>query len=270
MKTLKNHTLLYDVDCPLCDVYTNGFIQCNMLDKNGRKPFIDLRNENYIDIHRAKNEIALVDTKNKVVTYGIDSLLKVIGNSFPIISKIGSLKSINFLLKKIYAFISYNRKVIIPSKKKDRECVPSFNYKYRILYIILSVLITAFTLFNYAELLPNLPFNNIGRELSIALGQIVFQSIFLLKKDKKTIINYIGNLMTVSLIGSLPLMPFLLINTMIQLHQIFYVSVFFLIAFIMFIEHTRRVKILELPNYLSLTWVLYRVVVLFILLNLNI
>ena len=37
MKTLENQTLLYDEDCPLCSVYTTGFIKNGMLDVNGRK-----------------------------------------------------------------------------------------------------------------------------------------------------------------------------------------------------------------------------------------
>lgn len=51
MKTLENQTLLYDKDCPLCQAYTTGFIKAGMLDKNGKKPFSNLTNEeqNFID-----------------------------------------------------------------------------------------------------------------------------------------------------------------------------------------------------------------------------
>ncbi|WP_243754712.1 thiol-disulfide oxidoreductase DCC family protein [Flavobacterium jejuense] len=71
MKTLNDHTLLYDEDCPMCNLYTSGFIKVNMLDENGRKPFAKLSKEeqDYIDLDKAKNEIALVDTKNKKVLY---------------------------------------------------------------------------------------------------------------------------------------------------------------------------------------------------------
>ena len=71
MKTLTNHTLLYDENCPMCTLYTSGFIKVKMLDKNGRKPFVTISEEeqNYIDLDKAKNEIALVDTKNKKALY---------------------------------------------------------------------------------------------------------------------------------------------------------------------------------------------------------
>lgn len=271
MKTLQNHALLYDVDCPMCSIYTNGFIQCNMLDKNGRKPFksIDNSEETYVDIQRAKNEIALIDTKNKTVIYGIDSLLKVLGNSFPIIETIGKFKPIHFLLQKLYSFISYNRKVIAPSKleKTDKECVPTFNIQYRILYILFALFITASTLFQFSKLIPLVETTTFYREALIAFGQLVFQAVFLWKKDIKTIVNYFGNIMTISLIGSLLLLPIIVVNSFITVPTFITVSMFLGVISFMLFEHIRRVKLLELPEYLSATWVLYRVLVLVVILN---
>lgn len=273
MKTLENQTLLYDEDCPLCRVYTTGFIKTGMLDENGKKPFSNLtENEHdFIDIKRASNEIALVDNKNKTVIYGIDSLLRVIGNSFPWMEKIGNIAPIKYFLKKLYSFISYNRKVIIPNKEtsdKALQCVPSFNYKYRVLYIVFATIITSFTLYNFSELIPNLPKGNISRELILAVGQIIFQSLFLLKFDKKTILSYVGNLMTVSLMGSLILTPILILNQFIKLPETIIIGWFGITVSAMFIEHFRRVKLLELPLYLSYTWIIYRIIALLIILNL--
>jgi len=273
MKTLENQTLLFDEDCPLCQVYTTGFIKAGMLDENGKKPFSSLTSEehNFIDIKRASNEIALVDNKNNTVIYGIDSLLKVIGNSFPWMEKVGNISLVKFFLKKLYSFISYNRKVIIPNKKsndKVLQCVPSFNYKYRVLYIGFAILMTALTLFNYSELIPDLPKGNFNRELILAFGQIVFQSLFLIKFDRQIIFNYAGNLMTVSLFGSLILTPILILNQFINLPEILVLVWFGITVFIMFIEHFRRIKLLELPSSLCYTWVIYRVIALILILNL--
>ena len=273
MKTLDNQTLLYDEDCPLCSLYTTGFIKVGMLDENGKKPFSCLANEEkiFIDIKKASNEIALVDNTNKTVIYGIDSLLKVIGNSFPWMEKVGTISPIKFLLKKLYSFISYNRKVIIPNKKengKALQCVPSFNYKYRILYIVFATFMTALTLYNFSVLLPDLPNGNFSRELILAFWQIVFQGLFLLKFDSKTILNYTGNLMTVSLFGSLILTLILILNQFINIPEIIVLGWFGMTVLIMFIEHFRRIKLLELPNYLCYTWVIYRLIALIIILNL--
>lgn len=101
MNTLENQTLLYDKDCPLCNIYTNAFIKAKLLDENGRTAYSaeSLNVLPFVDQVKAANEIALIDTKNKTVIYGIDSLLKVIGHSMPWIERIGNFKLVKFLLK---------------------------------------------------------------------------------------------------------------------------------------------------------------------------
>lgn len=202
--------------------------------------------------------------------YGIDSLLKVIGFSFPFIEKTGNLKPVKFFLKKLYSFVSYNRKVIIPGKintDQKLQCIPDFNYKYRFLFIGFATAITSIVLYHYAALLPVLPKAGIIREVLIALGQLFFQSLFILKHDKKTILNYAGNLMTVSLMGSLLLLPLLALDNVVNAPRNIILGWFAITAFIMFMEHFRRIKILELPAYLCLTWVVYRIIVLLLILN---
>nr|WP_321247749.1 hypothetical protein [uncultured Psychroserpens sp.] len=274
MKTLEHHTLLYDEDCPLCQVYTSGFIKTGMLDKNGRQAYSSISNEDqsFIDLKRASNEIALVDNINRKVIYGIDSLLKVIGVRFPIIEKIGRLKPIQFLLKKLYSFISYNRKVIIPSKENTSnrlQCLPSFNIKYRLLYILFSIIVTVFTLFYFSKNIATLPQGSLVREGFMTIGQLIFQGLLIYTLDKKTILNYFGNLMTISLMGSLMLLPLLIINWMFQISETIFLIGFGITVLMMFMEHFRRVKLLKLPSYLSYTWVLYRVLILLTILISN-
>ena len=273
MKTLANHTLLYDEDCPMCNIYTTGFIKTKMLDSDGRKPFVEIKKSEkvYIDIERAKDEIALVDNRNQQVFYGIESLLKVLGNSFPLIETIGNLKIVNFLLKKLYKFTSYNRKVIVPSKTKVTNgiaCVPTFNVKYRLSYILLATLFTATILFQYSKMIVFLPKATFMRELLLAIGQIGFQYLFIQKLNKQRQLEYVGNLVTVSVIGSLILVPILILNQILNLNEYFILAWFGLTVNFMIYEHFRRIKILELPKHLTLTWILYRIIALIIILNL--
>ena len=272
MKTLKNQTLLYDEDCPLCSLYTTGFIKANMLDENGKKAFVNLTEaeQEIIDLERAKNEIALVNTLDKTVLYGMDSLLRILGHSFPWIEKLGHFKPVNYFLRKLYKLISYNRKVIIPSRElpsNQLQCVPDFNVKYRLFYIILAVFFTATILFKYAQLFPFFAKNNFVIELLLALGQIGFQWLFIQNINRQKQLNYIGTLMTVSVLGSLILMPMLIFNHYYE-SQIYLLYAWFIAtATAMRFDHYRRVKILELPKRLSFSWVLYRVLALGILLK---
>ena len=272
MRTLKDHTLLYDTECPLCKVYTSGFVKAKMLDQNGRQPFSKLKDDNllYVDVQRASNEIALVDTKSKTVVYGIDSILKVIGNSYPRIQRLGKVTSIYAILKLMYAFISYNRKVIMPSERKMHtiECKPDFSVRYRLLYLLFAVMITMFILYHFSGLVSELPKATMVREFILVVGQLIFQGLFFLRKDMKTYLNYCGNVMTVSLIGSLGLLQIIILNGLIPWTNLMILLSSLGVVGMMFFEHRRRIKLLELPYYLSYTWILYRVLVLAFILNL--
>lgn len=243
MKTLENHTLLYDKDCPMCEVYSSTFIKCGMLEKEGRENFSQMSAENeiLIDYNRAKNEIALINQNNREVSYGLDSLLVIIGNSFPTLEKIGRVKPIYWFFKKIYSFISYNRKVIVPSSGKitERSCVPSFNLKYRLLYIFFSLLLSSLVFENYlSKIFP------LSRNFEIIfffsvfgiMSQIFFQHLF----SKINLYNYMGNLMTVFLIGSFLLIPI----SFVKLNPIFYFFYFISVSLFMSFELRRRWKLL--------------------------
>lgn len=87
MKTLKDHVIIYDDECPMCILYTRQFVKTGMLDKDGRVPFANVDALNVpVDKQRACNEIALVNTVNGEVTYGMQSLFKIIGHSFPMLN----------------------------------------------------------------------------------------------------------------------------------------------------------------------------------------
>ena len=259
-RTLENQTLLYDADCPLCRVYTKGFIDAGMLDENGKKPYCQLTAEEkiFIDVNRASNEIALVDNINKTVIYGIDSLLKVIGFSFPWMEKVGNWKPIKFFLKKLYSFISFNRKVIIPSRINRNlklHCIPDFSYKYRFIYIAFAWIVSSFILFKYLKIC-HLEYYNFSL---IAFGifiQMPIQGLFILKFKTEVAFNYIGNLITISLFGSLVILPILILNFVIDVNSDFNLVYLTFTFLVLVYEHYRRLSILELPKYLVLTWVL--------------
>jgi hypothetical protein len=260
-RTLENQTLLYDANCPLCRVYTKGFIDAGMLDENGKKPYCQLSEEeqNFIDVNRASNEIALVDNQNKTVIYGIDSLLKVIGFSFPWMEQVGNLKPVKFFLKKLYSFISYNRKVIIPSRINREiklQCVPDFSYKWRFGYIIFAWLVSSLIVFNYLFQIFQ-GFISFQLITIIIFIQMPFQYLFLMKFDKETNLNYIGNLITISLFGSLILLPMYILKLFFNINSEFNIIYFVLTIFVMIYEHYRRLSVLELPKYLMITWLFF-------------
>ena len=122
-------------------------------------------------------------------------------------------------------------------------------------------------MYKCAQIITILPKASITREIILAVGQIGFQLLFLTKVDKKTNLNYIGNLITISLLGALILLPIILLSSIIELPQLAILTWFGFTVCIMIVEHYRRINILELPKHLTLTWVLYRIIALIIILN---
>lgn len=260
MKTLENRTLIYDSDCPMCNIYSKGFTKCGMLNKNSREAFSEMSDSTrkIIDFQRSKNEIALINTENNSVVYGLDSLLFIIGNSFPLLEKIAKIPPLYWFFKRLYKLVSYNRKQMVPSSKDETEnaCVPDFNVKYRITYIALVLLFSAYILSLYnAKMFPFFS-QHFELKLFICTMQIIWQTVFLGWFLKGKFWDYLGNMMTVSLLGTFLLTPVLLVD----FSENFYFIYFGIVVLLMFLEHLRRCRILKIGLFPTLSWMAFRVI----------
>ncbi len=145
MNTQKK-AILYDDNCPMCRLYTQGFVKAGMLEAENRIPFSCV-NENpqvkNIDLDRSRHEIPLIDLEGGKTLYGLDTLLFMIGTRLPFLAYIGRLNGIYHFFKIFYAFISYNRRVIIQSSNTNTgfDCAPDFHAGYRLSFIGLAFLL---------------------------------------------------------------------------------------------------------------------------------
>jgi hypothetical protein len=131
---------------------------------------------------------------------------------------------------------------------------------------VLAWVVTSSILVGYSLLFGTIvPSTNFFREFLICGGQVAFQGLIVMFVSDGRPTRYLVNMMTVSLMGALLLTPMLVIGSWIN-SEIFFLLYFFMVVGWMFLEHMRRVKILRLPFYISATWVLYRLIVLFIIL----
>jgi hypothetical protein len=228
-RTLKDHTILYDADCPMCKAYTSAFTATGMLDSNGRAPYQQMPDFAcpLIDHQRAVNEIALINKTTGQVTYGIESLFKIIANAFPVFGPLFNCKPFITAMRKVYAFISYNRKVIIPAPTSDTHTLqPTFRLRYRLAYLLFTTIVVGYFV--------NLP---------VIIGQLAIQGLIISTYASKKTWDYLGNMMTISLAGSL------------LIH--FFPSWLPVITALMLIEHIRRTRLLGLGWLPTLTWLTY-------------
>jgi hypothetical protein len=269
MRTLKNHTILFDAECPMCNLYTKAFVNAGLLDKAGREAYQRGGSScSVVDIQRAVNEIALVDNTTGEVIYGMKSLIKVLSRSFPMLEIIFKFKPFLWLAEKSYAFVSYNRRVIIPADTEQSifPVQPSFRKDYRLAYLLFTGLATAAILSGYSSLLyPFFPGGVYYREYVVCFGQLFFQGLIAATFFRDKLWNYLGNMMTISFTGALLLLPVVILSQQIDISNVFALVYFMCVVGLMLVEHIRRSKLLHIGWSLTLTWVIYRLVVLLII-----
>lgn len=267
---MKNISLLYDEDCPLCRWYTRLFVKHGLLDESGRIPYI-----NYIALHPneinsniAQTKIACINHQTNQVLYGIDGLVFILGHRYKLIQVLGNFKPINLLLKLLYLLFSYNRKIIAPSPKRTIECTcePPRSILWRIVFIVLLSFITYLNVNWYFEnFLSDYLLGNPVNDSILLAAQIGFQWIAFLLFKQKNSYDYLGHLVFTSFLGSLMLLFFglglqILSIAGIQIELLSIVCYGITIAF-MFLEHKRRTQLKEWTWKLSISWILFRVLI---------
>jgi predicted DCC family thiol-disulfide oxidoreductase YuxK len=264
----KSCSLVVDGECPLCVAYSQAFVQQGMLSQEGRIFYQHLQDTDSgnIDLNRARNEIALVMPDGSV-RYGVDSLLTLLQPRYPILGTLMKVGFLKILARALYRFISANRKVFAPGRPGNDVCKPDFYLTPRLIWLLLGSLFSGFSLFAFAATLPEqLRSGSLLRELGICFGQLLFQSIALYQLPFQKKMDYLGNMVTVSFLGSLLLWPCILFFRMGWLvNPWFFMGGFMAIVLAMLLEHSRRMHRLGLGIYPSVTWLSYRLFILLFL-----
>jgi len=270
MKTLANHLLLFDAECPICEAYSRAVVKSGLINNGGRKAYqqeLNVQSCPMIDRQRAVDQIALVNLETGEVSYGAESILRLYAAEYPLFSKMLTFRPLMWILNKLYAFLSFNRRVIIPPTREAYNLQPALKLHYRVAYLVFTWFVTAFILTKYAALLADVvPVGDSLREYFICGGQIIFQGIIIsfIAKQKKW--AYLGNMMTISFAGALLLGVMLLLTPIMGNNPILYLGYFMAVAGLMFLEHIRRSKLLQIGWWLTVSWAVYRLLILIIIL----
>ncbi len=210
-----NKVLIYDKDCPLCSVYTSAFVSTGMLSKAGRKNFDNVGQDVFkmVDQTKCNNGIPLVDLDTKTVLYGVDAILELLNEKFPLAKKAGNIWFIKWFLVRLYKFISYNRKVIVAIKPKNAyNSNPDFNVPYRLCFM------ATFLVFNSWMLYPL--YNNIFSQSFVGntsfaqfqYAHLLFVTINILGASvpgRQVGLEYLGQINMLALITVLLMTPLL-------------------------------------------------------------
>lgn len=251
MKTLENKALIYDSNCPLCCWYTDKFIQIGALPKNGRISFNELneKNKSFLDEQKSKHQIPLLDTKSGKVVYGLDGLTLILSNYFPLFEKILTNAYCKKIVQPLYSFISYNRRIIVPSKislTQNFDCAPDFHLAWR-----MSLIVFCISFFYTIILGLNMQLNLVGVNLFLVYPILHIAFILWMTKDDWTmkLWNALGDFAVTNLSTTLLFLPLFLIDYFVlNLPNYYIIIVFVLFQIRLMIHFVMRI---ENKKYLS-------------------
>ena len=133
--------IIFDAGCPMCRAYTKGLVAINKnLDRIPNNAVTDASILNRLDRQRARHEIPMVDLNGGETLYGVDTWLCLLGERSRALSGLLPVRWFRRLLDFLYAFISYNRRIIItvrPGRWSLLDLQPEFRLNYRLLFIAL-------------------------------------------------------------------------------------------------------------------------------------
>jgi hypothetical protein len=254
---IKNKKLLIDRDCPMCRIYGNAFTQLKWVDKDTVSYYQACPNNyaNRIDMERAKSEIAFFNPETGKTKYGIDVFIEILWEGR--LAKLLKWKPLYWLSKKLYRFVSFNRKVIAPARVSDdlKNCEPPVHLGYRIVYIALSILFFGLGLhFLFSSLQDSFPIIYKTSPFLLAMIPFAIQSLVLLVSQAKNKLDYLGNMATVANILTIILLPAVLVFQLLNLSVVYMLIATSLAATIAFVEIRDRTKLLNQSDSLNLSW----------------
>lgn len=268
---LKNHKLIIDKNCPLCGLYGKCFTAVGLIDDQtiGYYQTVNQKVFDQLDPERAKYEVAFIHPRSGKTIYGVDAFLHILSHKSQLLKWFLHLRVVYFIATQLYRFISYNRQVMsgVSEFNAARDCTPPVNVFYRWTYLILAALFTGLMVNQFTLALDTeLGVNHVGwREYAICFGQIFWQFVILSFVNPSKRLDYLGNMSTVSVIGGFLLIPLLIFNNLMDLSWLQLLIGFTAIVGTMFLLHIRRCKRLGLPFFVSISWVIYRTIVLILL-----
>ena len=273
---MSKQVIIYDDACPLCTAYTKAFVKAGLLADENRVSFSSASKELWklVDQTKCRNEIPLVNISTGGVLYGIDALLEVLAGRWPFIKTCGNLKPVKYFLKKLYKFISYNRRSIVAINDKTFtvNSAPDFNALYRTAFLCLGFLFNTYMLIPLQRyVLPVSIFKEVSL-MQLQIGHLLFVCVNISMAStykKRQFFEYLAQINMLALISMLFLLPLILINKFINIPDAFnniylagilffiikdyfrrmefagisfgskviYINIFCLVAFIIFIMH---------------------------------
>ncbi len=253
--------IIYDSSCPMCQAYTKGFVKWGLLADKHRIPFCELQPEQanrYMDLQRSRHEIPLVDLGGGETLYGVDALTYLLSQPFPLVGKLMRIPVLSKTIRNLYNFISYNRRVITATSSENTgiDCAPDFRMGYRMAFIVFAILMSSWITWGFGQTVGYYFPAIQGVQMLLICGTgwfvQILAAILLLKGQLR--IEYIGQLAVLMLMGTLVLLPGMLVSALIHSSPLWALGSVAISSLLMHTEHLRRLRYLHLSKTWLILW----------------
>ncbi|MBL4654325.1 MAG: DUF393 domain-containing protein [Bacteroidia bacterium] len=255
MNILKDKIVVYDGSCSLCTGLYDIVTKAGIVKASNCKAYFDMPEhlQSKIEEDRFKNEMALIDIGNKPTSYGLDGIIIILSDKWNFLQEIFKIRWLYHLLWFLYKTVARNRFILFPPKPNNGircSCEPPFSLKYRIAYIIITMMITISTIGFLVDV-------TLIRTIGLIWALQLIISLIILSRSAA--LDYIGNLGTIMTGGALILLPGIFYSLIIDNSQSTFLLVNGLISILFMLnQYIKRVRYLQL----SKSWIMHGIIIL--------
>ena len=255
MKSLDTKLIIYDSNCKVCSSLRDLVLKFTTIPENKIKPLKDLPKEfvGHVDTNRFRNVMALIDTRGGETLYGAEGIAYIFSSQYKVLDFLLSIRPIFLLFNFLYKTQAYNRYVIATPRSNFKcDCLPDRVVKYRVSYIVITMLISVLL---YG--LIGVSVKNFLPEVTsfTILFSTVISTVFVgLVASGGKILDYIGHVSSVLIVGGLLMLPWLLCAAF-GFYQpiIFWTNVGVSCIYVIYL-HFLRMKYLEIRQSATIIW----------------
>jgi predicted DCC family thiol-disulfide oxidoreductase YuxK len=266
MKALANKLIIYDSNCKVCSSLRDVVLKFTAIPEEKVKAYKDLNQElsKQADPDRFKNVMALIDTAGGKTIYGAEGVAYIFSSQYKSIDFLFHFKPLFRLFTFIYKTQAYNRYIIATPKSKFKcDCFPDRVVKFRVSYIVMTLLISILFTGLFGVSLKNL-FNDISvieaatQMLLMAGTGWVLQTLLAILMLRDKALDYVGHLGSIMVVGLLILVPSMLFSafTDIVTPWIPAISVMLSSGYMLYLR-INRVRYLDLSQGWTISWFLF-------------
>ena len=142
---LAEKVILYDDSCPLCQLYTEGFVRLGVLPRSGRVAFGQAPAQcpevfETLNVARGRVAIPLIDRTTGEIVYGLDALFLLIGHQAAWLRPVLRQRWIKAVIWPLYRLLSYNRRQIAGCEPPVTpfDCRPERHLGWRSAWLIIA------------------------------------------------------------------------------------------------------------------------------------